>query len=197
MTRPKRVRPSSVDGQRRGATRRSRSIPVRPEVGSDRKAQLRLEREARALAKVSHPNIVAIHEVGEHQGQLFLAMEHVQGQSLRAWQERESRSRSAVLAMYMQAGRGLAAAHAAGLVDFARFGLRHRPSSSPLRRSLGLRRPGGFDSALLSTSSARSPAASTPAAARARRPAHAPPSPALLPRPSPSPARASAPPHRP
>src|SRR5215212_8296115 len=60
---------------------------VRPEVGGDRRAQLRLEREARALAKVSHPNIVAIHEVGEHQGQVFLAMEHVQGQSLRAWQE--------------------------------------------------------------------------------------------------------------
>jgi aminoglycoside phosphotransferase (APT) family kinase protein len=89
---------------------------VRPEVGGDQKAQRRLQREAMALAKVSHPNIVAIHEVGEHRGQVFLAMEHVRGQSLRAWQERERRSTSVVLAMYVQAGRGLSAAHAAGLV---------------------------------------------------------------------------------
>jgi len=89
---------------------------VRPEVAGDHKAQLRLEREARALAKLSHPNIVAIHEVGEHHGQVFLAMEHVQGQSLRAWQERARRSTAELLAMYVQAGRGLAAAHAAGLV---------------------------------------------------------------------------------
>jgi eukaryotic-like serine/threonine-protein kinase len=89
---------------------------VRPDVSYDHEAQRRLEREARALAKLSHPNIVAIHEVGEHQGQLFLAMEHVQGQSLRAWQEEARRSTWEVLAMYVQAGRGLAAAHAAGLV---------------------------------------------------------------------------------
>jgi tetratricopeptide (TPR) repeat protein len=89
---------------------------VRPEIGGDPRAQDRLYREARALAKVSHPNIVTIHEVGEHRGQVFLAMEHVQGQSLRAWQESEPRSTSDVLAVYLQAGRGLAAAHAAGLV---------------------------------------------------------------------------------
>jgi tetratricopeptide (TPR) repeat protein/predicted Ser/Thr protein kinase len=89
---------------------------VRPESGGDPRAQGRLQREARALAKVSHPNIVAIHEVGEHRGQVFLAMEHVQGPNLRAWQEQGLHTPAEVLGMYLQAGRGLAAAHVAGLV---------------------------------------------------------------------------------
>lgn len=71
--------------------------------------------EARALAKLSHPNVVTIHEVGSHKERVFLAMEYVHGQTLAAWLER-SRPQSEVLELFEQAARGLHAAHGAGLV---------------------------------------------------------------------------------
>ena len=76
----------------------------------------RLQREARAMAKLSHPNVLAIHEVGEIDGQLFLATELAPGGTLQQWQLAEPRGWRDVLARYVQAGRGLAAAHAVGLV---------------------------------------------------------------------------------
>ncbi|HEU4534686.1 MAG TPA: serine/threonine-protein kinase, partial [Polyangiaceae bacterium] len=79
-------------------------------------ARERLLREARAMARLSHPNVVAVHDVGEHGGQLFLAMEFVEGITLRSWLRRASRPPREVLGALVQAGRGLAAAHAVGLV---------------------------------------------------------------------------------
>jgi tetratricopeptide (TPR) repeat protein/predicted Ser/Thr protein kinase len=76
----------------------------------------RIRREAQALAKVSHPNIVQIYEVGEEDGQIYLAMELVDGDNLRAWQAGASRSWREVLARWIDAGRGLAAAHKAGII---------------------------------------------------------------------------------
>ncbi|NVB38509.1 protein kinase [Pseudenhygromyxa sp. WMMC2535] len=77
----------------------------------------RLRREALALAKLSHPNVVGLYEVGEHEGALFLAMEFVAGRTLRRWRaEAQTRGWRAALDLLIQAGRGLAAAHAAGLV---------------------------------------------------------------------------------
>ncbi|MGC4089363.1 MAG: protein kinase [Polyangiaceae bacterium] len=76
----------------------------------------RLEREARGLAKVSHPNVIAVYDVGRARGRLFLAMEFVQGLTLRRWLAYEKRSRAEILNVFLQAGRGLEAAHAAGLV---------------------------------------------------------------------------------
>ena len=76
----------------------------------------RLLREAQALAQLQHPNVVAIHDVGEHEGRVFLAMEYVDGVSLGAWQEAETRSWSEVLGVYLRAGEGIAAAHDQGLV---------------------------------------------------------------------------------
>lgn len=70
----------------------------------------RLEREARALAKLAHPNVVAIHEVGDADGHTFIAMEHVRGPTLRAWMA-EEHPLSERLEMVRQAARGLAAAH--------------------------------------------------------------------------------------
>jgi serine/threonine protein kinase len=82
-------------------------------VGAD--ASRRLQREAQALAKLSHPNVVPVYDVGAVGGQAFVAMEYVEGQTLRAWLK-EKRSWREVLETMIEAGRGLAAAHAAGLV---------------------------------------------------------------------------------
>ena len=74
----------------------------------------RMQREAQALARLSHPNVIAIFDVGPLGGGLFLAMELVEGGTLRTWQA--GRPWREVLDGYLAAGRGLAAAHAAGLV---------------------------------------------------------------------------------
>jgi tetratricopeptide (TPR) repeat protein len=78
--------------------------------------QQRLLREAQATAQLSDPNVVTVHDVGEHEGHVFVAMEFVQGTTLREWLARERRSWREVLAVMAKAGAGLAAAHAKGLV---------------------------------------------------------------------------------
>ena len=78
--------------------------------------QARLLREAQAMAKLSHPNVVQIYAVGETSGAVFIAMEFVSGGNMREWLERAKRPWRAVLAAYLQAGQGLAAAHAASIV---------------------------------------------------------------------------------
>jgi tetratricopeptide (TPR) repeat protein/predicted Ser/Thr protein kinase len=75
----------------------------------------RLRREAQALARLSHPNVVAVHDVGEHAGQTFIAMALVDGDNLRRWLE-QPRSVAETLGVLRAAGRGIAAAHAAGLI---------------------------------------------------------------------------------
>ncbi|MEX1362507.1 MAG: serine/threonine-protein kinase, partial [Nannocystaceae bacterium] len=81
----------------------------------DDEARFRMEREARALAKLSHPHVVQIYEVGQTEGRTFIAMEMVRGRSLDGWDD-EARPWREVVQVYLQAGRGLAAAHAEGLV---------------------------------------------------------------------------------
>jgi tetratricopeptide (TPR) repeat protein len=78
--------------------------------------EVRLRREAQAMARLSHPNVVAVFDTGSLDGRVFVAMEFVQGQTLRAWQRAKARPLAEILRMYIDAGRGLAAAHAAGLV---------------------------------------------------------------------------------
>ena len=82
--------------------------------------QARLLREARALARLSHPNVVPVYDVGmtELGGHtfIFIAMEFVEGKTLRTWLAQEPQRPAKVLEVMRQAGRGLAAAHAAGLV---------------------------------------------------------------------------------
>ncbi|MEM9459781.1 MAG: tetratricopeptide repeat protein [Myxococcota bacterium] len=77
----------------------------------------RLLREARAMAKLSHPNVVQVYEAGQVNGQTFVAMELVKGQTLAQWMHQEPRPgwRQCV-EVFLQAGEGLAAAHAHGLV---------------------------------------------------------------------------------
>lgn len=76
----------------------------------------RIIREARALGKLAHPNIVAIFEIAEHEDALFFAMEYVPGPTLREWARDHEPAWREVVEHYLQAGRALAAAHAAGLV---------------------------------------------------------------------------------
>ncbi len=76
----------------------------------------RLRREAQAIAQLSHPNVIAVHDVGTTGESVFVAMEYVEGQSLREWLAAERRDRGEILAVFEQAARGLAAAHDAGLV---------------------------------------------------------------------------------
>ena len=74
-----------------------------------------LQREARALARINHPNVVPVYDVGHLDGVPFLAMMHAPGGTLADWL-RTDRSREDVLARFVEAGRGLAAAHAEGVV---------------------------------------------------------------------------------
>jgi serine/threonine-protein kinase len=86
--------------------------------GSNRSVvEARLLREAQALARLNHPNVIAIYDVGRHEGSTFVAMELVEGESLNRWWRREPRhSRAEILSVLTQAGRGLAAVHSVGLV---------------------------------------------------------------------------------
>ncbi|HEY1557978.1 MAG TPA: serine/threonine-protein kinase [Kofleriaceae bacterium] len=79
-------------------------------------ARQRLLREARAMARLTHPNVVAVHEVGTASGRDYVAMELVEGESLAEWLRAEQRSTRDIVQAFIAAGRGLAAAHAAGLV---------------------------------------------------------------------------------
>lgn len=113
-------------------------------------ARQRFQREAQALARLDHPNVVRVHDVGVHGEDLFIAMEYVDGQTLGGWMAEadlaptptgrrlggdtklRARPWREVLGVFDQAGRGLAAAHAVGLVhrDFkpkSRFTSPERP----------------------------------------------------------------------
>ncbi len=76
----------------------------------------RMVREARATARLAHPNVVVVHDVGEFEGNVFMAMELVVGGTLGDWLGDRERSRDAILEVFLEAGEGLVAAHAAGLV---------------------------------------------------------------------------------
>jgi tetratricopeptide (TPR) repeat protein len=75
-----------------------------------------LVREAAALARLAHPNVVTVYEVGTWAGHPWVAMELVQGGTARVWRNARPRTSDEILALYRAAGAGLAAAHAAGLV---------------------------------------------------------------------------------
>ncbi|MEZ4448306.1 MAG: serine/threonine-protein kinase [Nannocystaceae bacterium] len=105
---------------------------VRPQLLGHRAVRERMIREAQAMARLSDPHVVQVYQVGEHGESFYLAMEYVPGQTLGAWLRAEPRSWSAILRTVCDAGRGLAAAHAAGFVhrDFkpkSRFTSPERP----------------------------------------------------------------------
>jgi len=79
-------------------------------------AAKRLEREARALAALDHPNVVTVFDFGVDAGRLFVAMECIEGRTLRQWASESPRSWQEIRDVYLEAGNGLDAAHRAGLV---------------------------------------------------------------------------------
>ena len=76
----------------------------------------RMMREARVLASLSHPNVVTVFDVGTHEDNVFLAMELVEGGNLAGWIRGGKRTLAEILDRLIDAGRGLAAAHVAGVV---------------------------------------------------------------------------------
>ncbi len=86
-------------------------------AGSDTADELRMRmlREAQAMAKLAHPNVVTVHDVGLIEDQVFIAMEFVEGVTAADWLQAKPRTWPQVLDVYIQAGKGLAAAHAAGI----------------------------------------------------------------------------------
>ncbi|MCX4243990.1 serine/threonine-protein kinase [Paraliomyxa miuraensis] len=78
--------------------------------------QRRLLREAQAMAKLGDPNVLAVHDVGEHEGRVYLAMEFIEGMTLGRWCEAHRPGWREALGLVIQAGRGLVAAHAQHLV---------------------------------------------------------------------------------
>jgi TolB-like protein/Tfp pilus assembly protein PilF/predicted Ser/Thr protein kinase len=97
--------------------KREVAIKVLPEAAaSDADRLRRLEREARAASALNHPAIVTIYDIGEDEGTFFIAMEHVEGQTLREALAEGPLPAGRILSLAVQIGEALAKAHAAGIV---------------------------------------------------------------------------------
>lgn len=134
-----------------------------------REVTRRLLREAQALARLSHPNVITVHDAGAFGDQVFLAMEYVRGVTLEAWLHRHPRTRRQILAAFQAAGRGLAAAHEAGLVhrDFKSSNVMVGEDGRVLVLDFGLALAqgppeGGGDGPVIATEELRRPAARIP-----------------------------------
>jgi Tol biopolymer transport system component len=93
------------------------AIKVLPEAfARDADRLARFEREAKAVAALSHPNILAIHDTGSHDGQMFVVTELLEGETLRARVQQGPMPVRKATEMAMQIARGLAAAHDKGII---------------------------------------------------------------------------------
>ena len=89
---------------------------LRSDRAGEPRSAARLLREAQALARVAHPNVVQIYEVSEADDQRFIAMEYIAGATLRRWLAERPRRWREIVQLLLAAGRGLQAVHAVGLV---------------------------------------------------------------------------------
>jgi eukaryotic-like serine/threonine-protein kinase len=135
---------------------------VRPFGGDDAASarRARLVREGKAMARIAHPNVITVYDAGTRGGDVFIAMELVEGLTLRAWLAAKPRPFRQILDVFLQAGRGLAAAHAAGLVhrDFKPDNVLVRNDGRALVTDFGLVR-GEADEQSGSGAAAATPAA--------------------------------------
>lgn len=88
---------------------------IRPSQDIRRASKL-LHREAQAMARLNHPHVLTVYEVGSFHDYVFIAMELVDGQTVSQWACQQRRSASEIIDVYYQAGLGLAAAHRAGIL---------------------------------------------------------------------------------
>ncbi|MCB9567144.1 MAG: serine/threonine protein kinase [Myxococcales bacterium] len=121
------------------------AIKILREERRARRDEARFLREAQAMARLSHPNVVPVHDVGISDQGLFLAMELVEGQTLRGWLREQERGWREIVAIFIEAGRGLAEAHAAGIVhrDFKPENVLVDRRGRPRVTDFGLARPEG------------------------------------------------------
>jgi serine/threonine protein kinase/tetratricopeptide (TPR) repeat protein len=103
----------------------------------------RLLREAQAIARVKHPSVITVHDVGTIDLEVFVAMEFVEGRTLGVWLTERRRGWREVVSMFLRAGGGLAAAHDAGLVhrDFKPANVLVGADEQPRVLDFGLARP--------------------------------------------------------
>ncbi|HMF43777.1 MAG TPA: serine/threonine-protein kinase [Polyangia bacterium] len=93
------------------------ALKVVHEAGGDSAVRrARLLREARAIARLSHPNVVSVYDAGTVDDRVYIAMEFVEGETIHEWLRSSPRSWREVLDLFLGAARGLAAAHAAGVI---------------------------------------------------------------------------------
>jgi len=109
-------------------------------ASGDPENHARLLREAQALAKLSHPRVVSVYDVGELRGQVFIAMEFIDGPNLRQWLRAEERTPAQIIEVFRGAGKGLRAAHDAGIVhrDFKPDNVLIGPDSKAYVTDFGL-----------------------------------------------------------
>ena len=119
---------------------------VRPDR-VDSAGRARLLREAQTMARLRHPNVVTVFDAGTRGDQVFVAMELIDGGSLTRWLATAARDWRAIVKIFVGAGRGLAAAHAAGLVhrDFKPDNVLVDASGTPHVADFGLAVPSGDD----------------------------------------------------
>ncbi len=91
-------------------------LRVRGSTAGESEGEARLLREAQVMAKLSHPNVITVFDVGTFEGDVFVAMEYVKGETLREWWNWPSRTPLQIVGALVQAGRGLAAAHRQGIL---------------------------------------------------------------------------------
>jgi eukaryotic-like serine/threonine-protein kinase len=87
------------------------------------------------MARLSHPNVVSVFDMGSFADSVFVAMELVEGVTLTRWLKERPRTWREILKVFRRAGRGLAAAHAAGLIhrDFKQVNVDYRMSQNYAR----------------------------------------------------------------
>jgi len=114
---------------------------MRADTYPDEIEAARMMREAQSIAKLSHPNLVTVYDVGTANGRVFVAMELLQGDTAAAWLDRKRRRpRAEILRVFIAAGRGLAAAHRAGIIhrDFKPQNVMVAPDGSARVMDFGL-----------------------------------------------------------
>jgi hypothetical protein len=99
---------------RKVALKLVRASSAKAEIAA--KSRARLLREAQAMAQLAHPNVVAVYDAGTHEGQVFVAMELVEGDNLKLYLKQHRPDWRGAVELFVAAGDGLAAAHARGLV---------------------------------------------------------------------------------